>query len=63
MLVDEGVDLGDRPGAANAGAKIEVRITAATGQVKLVRYVIRRGKPPKASYLCATPGAKLAACA
>jgi hypothetical protein len=44
------------------GAAIELRITAASGQVKLVRYVIRRGKAPKATQRCAAPGGKLGVC-
>jgi hypothetical protein len=45
------------------GAAIELRITAASGQIKVVRYVFRRGKAPKASYRCAAVASgKLAAC-
>jgi hypothetical protein len=46
------------------GAALELRITAASGQVKVVRYVFRRGKAPKASYRCAAAvGGKLGTCA
>jgi hypothetical protein len=44
------------------GAAIELRVTAASGQVKLARYVIRRGKAPKVSHRCAVPGGALGAC-
>lgn len=43
-------------------AAIELRITAASGGLKVARYVIRRGKPPKASFRCAAPGGRLGAC-
>jgi hypothetical protein len=45
-----------------ARAAIELRITAASGQLKVVRYVIRRGKAPKASYKCIAPGGAPSAC-
>jgi hypothetical protein len=46
------------------GAAIEVRITAASGQIKVVRYVFRRGKAPKATYRCAAVASgELATCA
>jgi hypothetical protein len=44
------------------GAAIELRITAVSGQVKVVRYAIRRGKAPKARERCAAPGGALGAC-
>jgi hypothetical protein len=44
------------------GAAIELRITAASGQLKVARYVIRRGEPPKVRYRCAEPGGKPGAC-
>jgi hypothetical protein len=44
------------------GAVLEVRVTDARGQLKVARYVVRRGKAPKASYRCAAPGGKLHGC-
>ena len=44
------------------GAAIELRITAVSGQRKVVRYVIRRGKAPKVRQRCAAPGGKLGRC-
>jgi hypothetical protein len=44
------------------GAVLEVRLMAAGGETKVGQYLMRRGKPPKASYRCAPPGGKLRSC-
>ncbi len=40
------------------GATITIRITQPDAIGKVVRYKIRRGKPPKSSVLCLPPGAR-----
>jgi hypothetical protein len=43
-------------------AAVELRIAAASGQRKIVRFMIRRGKAPKVSSRCAAPGGVPGAC-
>jgi hypothetical protein len=44
------------------GATIEIRVTGPAGELKLVRYRMRKGRVPARTMQCAAPGGKLGPC-